>query len=76
VMRLAMETHLAMSHGQFPIAICPGCKTQMHVKSRQLLKPNRGLDEILYECPQCGTETRRVVKQERRLGRAALRTRG
>jgi RNase P subunit RPR2 len=67
---------LTMSHGQLPVAICPGCKIPMHVKSRQPLKPNARLDEIVYECPQCGTETRRVVKHERRLGRAALRMRG
>jgi len=47
-----------------PVATCPGCKIQMHVKSRQTLKLNARLDEIVYECPQCGTETKRAVSSK------------
>jgi hypothetical protein len=47
-----------------PVAICPGCKIQMRVKSRQPLKSSTGLDEVHYECPQCGTETKRAVSNK------------
>jgi len=47
-----------------PVAICPGCKIQMRVKSRQPLKSSTGLDEVGYECPQCGTETKRAVSSK------------
>ena len=40
---------------------CPGCKTPMHVKTVEPLKNETRLDEIVYECPSCGTETRRNV---------------
>jgi hypothetical protein len=47
-----------------PVAICPGCKIQMRVKSRQPLKSSTGLDEVGYVCPQCGTETKRAVSSK------------
>jgi hypothetical protein len=53
-----------MPQEALPVAICPGCKIQMRVKSRRPLKPSTGLDEIVYECPQCGTETKRAIKQQ------------
>ena len=53
-----------MSYAQLPVAICPGCKIQMHVRSHQPLKPDAWLDEIVYECPQCGTETKRAMSNK------------
>jgi hypothetical protein len=47
-----------------PVATCPGCKIQMRVKSRQPLKSSTCLDEVSYECPQCGTETKRAVSSK------------
>jgi hypothetical protein len=47
-----------------PVAICPGCKIQMRIKARRPLKPSTALEELVYECPQCGTETKRAIKQQ------------
>jgi RNase P subunit RPR2 len=56
-----MPDHTSMSNERLPVAMCPGCKTPMHVKTVEPLKNETRLDEIVYECPSCGTETRRNV---------------
>ena len=45
--------------------MCPGCKTQMRVKAVEPISPNPRLEDIVYECSQCGTETRRAIKPDR-----------
>jgi hypothetical protein len=52
----------AMPTEPLPITMCPGCKTQMRVKAVEPISLSPGLEDILYQCPQCRTETRRAIK--------------
>lgn len=45
----------------FPVVMCPGCKTEMEVVSQRPVDCDKRFQEILYRCPNCGTETVRQV---------------
>ena len=44
-----------------PIVICPGCDEPM--KPTDATPVTRQLDDVIYVCPKCGTETRRTLKR-------------
>jgi ribosomal protein L37AE/L43A len=53
----------------FPIVICPGCKIEMAVVSARPVPGAERVEEIIYRCPKCGTETaRRVAIESARSG--------
>ena len=45
-----------------PIVVCPGCRVQMRAVK---VEPKKGdTEEITYQCPKCGTETKRRRKSD------------
>jgi C4-type Zn-finger protein len=42
--------------------LCPGCHVRMTYKTVIPLMSPVGIDEITYQCPKCGTETKRNVR--------------
>jgi uncharacterized Zn finger protein len=53
----------SMPKETWPIAMCPGCQVQMEIKLIEPAKLPDRMDEITYECPNCGTETKRQFKK-------------
>jgi hypothetical protein len=47
------------------IVLCPGCAAPMTITSREPVLGTDGLVDIVYRCEICGTQTRRVVKDDR-----------
>lgn len=46
--------------GTSPIVTCPGCDVEMTVDLVEPSKAAERMDEVTYECPQCGTRTTRL----------------
>jgi predicted RNA-binding Zn-ribbon protein involved in translation (DUF1610 family) len=44
-----------------PTVICPGCEEPM--EPRDATPATSQLDDVLYVCPTCGTETKRMLKR-------------
>lgn len=44
------------------LVTCPNCQVVMPRISLKILEDRRDLNEALYRCPQCQTETRRWIK--------------
>jgi predicted RNA-binding Zn-ribbon protein involved in translation (DUF1610 family) len=44
-----------------PVVVCPGCGEPMEPKAAAPV--TRELDDISYECPKCGAETKRTMKR-------------
>src|SRR5437588_536688 len=57
------EAAWAVPKETWPIAMCPGCQIQMKIKLIEPAKQADRMDEITYECPKCGTNTKRQFKQ-------------
>jgi DNA-directed RNA polymerase subunit RPC12/RpoP len=47
--------------GKYPA--CPECQRRMTVKSVTPVLFASGLDDVVYGCEDCGTETKRTVKR-------------
>lgn len=58
--------------GTSPIVTCPGCDVEMTVDLIEPSKAAERMDEVTYECPQCGTRTTRLYSSAPN-GKAAYR---
>jgi predicted RNA-binding Zn-ribbon protein involved in translation (DUF1610 family) len=50
---------------KFPYVECPGCKVAMTLKETRPLLFTSDLVTAIFQCPQCGTKTKREYKRER-----------
>jgi uncharacterized Zn finger protein len=48
---------------KWPIVTCPGCRVAMDVKLVEPLDEADRVDNIVYQCPSCGTVTNRPTKR-------------
>ena len=44
------------------LVTCPNCRVEMPRISLKASEPENNLNEAVYRCPQCETETRRWIK--------------
>ena len=49
-----------------PKPTCADCKIEMRVVLLQPMQPGNRMDEITYRCPNCGAETIREQRRERK----------
>jgi C4-type Zn-finger protein len=45
------------------VPICPGCRSAMVLTGKRSM-PLTNLMEVTYRCEKCGTETKRMIKEQ------------
>jgi uncharacterized protein with PIN domain len=65
---LQLEVQVITEYKIFPeVQLCPKCHVEMHVSDVIPTMHTTGLDqdELLYRCPECGTEVTEILHRER-----------